>query len=725
MNMKKISFLLLALMIALSFAGEKKYLQITELSNWFFDHGSELESEGPKDTQVDGLSYPQFRGFQDVQAAKGFWIGAKNYTDPINGITYPHKVIVDGPRQVDEVSSWMNQEFELVGQFDQCEVLVNGVPSARHIYTDQVDVVDPDLVADRMVHSKINTSMGITVTRDIYAFSHEDHQNYYIYEYTFENTGIYDAAGSTHSLTLNDVYFYWSWRYGCAYEAADYDLSLITRAAKWGENQMNDWAYPGNDYPGYEGIRGVWSWNGTHSERFTAPYDNLGAPDYKIDGHLASPHFSGTGVVHADKSSSDHSDDPDQPSTFRWLGSNSNVCYEPLEFNSSMMTDRYVHMEDNAANVAPAVDIPAGEGRGISHADEVRASGEPADKWTAGGSGGASVGMGFGPYDIAPGEHVKIVLAEAIGILDWEKRKEIGLNWCKRANFSANSLYTGASGELPLPAGGTTTDADTYKRAWVMTGQDSIFLAYQRAIANYNNGAGYTVTTPPPPPGRFTVLPGGDRVVLEWTAEAEEHPNFSGYRIYRALQEPDSTYHLIYECGGTTGVPVPDPGYYEDRSAVRGFSYYYYIESYDDGHSGKELASSKFHTMTNESASLQRPASSVLDDIRIVPNPYNRRARALQYGEATGVKNKINFYGLPPKCDIMIYSERGDKIKTIEHTFPTGDESWDLETDTNQLIKSGVYIARIVVTEEVIDEATGDVLLPVGESKIVKFIVIR
>jgi hypothetical protein len=129
--------------------------------------------------------------------------------------------------------------------------------------------------------------------------------------------------------------------------------------------------------------------------------------------------------------------------------------------------------------------------------------------------------------------------------------------------------------------------------------------------------------------------------------------------------------------------------------------------------------------MTNESANLQRPASSTLDKIRIVPNPYNRRARTLQYGEGTGDKNKINFYGLPPKCDIIIYSERGDKLNTIHHTFPTGDESWDLKTSTNQLIKSGVYIARIVVTEDVIDEESGTVVLREGDSTYLKFIVIR
>ena len=48
-----------------------------------------------------------------------------------------------------------------------------------------------------------------------------------------------------------------------------------------------------------------------------------------------------------------------------------------------------------------------------------------------------------------------------------------------------------------------------------------------------------------------------------------------------------------------------------------------------------------------------------------------------------------------------------------------------MKTETNQLLKSGVYIARIVVTEEVLDESTGAVVLSEGESTILKFIVIR
>ena len=34
-----------------------------------------------------------FHDDQDMQAAKGMWIGVKNFYDPVKGVVYPHKVI--------------------------------------------------------------------------------------------------------------------------------------------------------------------------------------------------------------------------------------------------------------------------------------------------------------------------------------------------------------------------------------------------------------------------------------------------------------------------------------------------------------------------------------------------------------------------------------------------------------------------------------------------------
>jgi hypothetical protein len=161
----------------------------------------------------------------------------------------------------------------------------------------------------------------------------------------------------------------------------------------------------------------------------------------------------------------------------------------------------------------------------------------------------------------------------------------------------------------------------------------------------------------------------------------------------------------------------PGESQYYDLSPQRGFEYYYYITSFDDGGTGQVLESSKFYTMTNEPAFLRRPPGSKLSDIRIVPNPYNIRARSIQFGTLDGA-DRIMFYNIPPFCTIKIYTERGDLIQTIEHTDGSGDEAWTSITSSRQVVVSGVYIAYFEVTEDAGAFKKGDNITK-------KFIIIR
>jgi hypothetical protein len=173
---------------------------------------------------------------------------------------------------------------------------------------------------------------------------------------------------------------------------------------------------------------------------------------------------------------------------------------------------------------------------------------------------------------------------------------------------------------------------------------------------------------------------------------------------------PDTTYELIYTAGaGETE--------YFDKSPNRGFEYYYYISSYGSNSTGQILESSKFYTMTNEPAYLRRQPGKRLSDIRIVPNPFNIRARRLQFGSQDGA-DRIMFYNIPPFCTIKIYTERGDLIKTIEHTDGSGDEAWTSVTSSRQVVVSGIYIAYIEVSR---DAET----FKKGENIIKKFVIIR
>ena len=121
-----------------------------------------------------------------------------------------------------------------------------------------------------------------------------------------------------------------------------------------------------------------------------------------------------------------------------------------------------------------------------------------------------------------------------------------------------------------------------------------------------------------------------------------------------------------------------------------------------------ELISSRFYTKTTQPAFLRRKPGSTLDAIRVVPNPFNIRARELQF---LGEPDKIMFLDIPGYCTIKIYTERGDLIKEINHDNGSGDETWNSVTSSRQVVTSGVYIAVFTTPE--------------GERAIRKFVIIR
>ena len=414
--------------------------------------------------------------------------------------------------------------------------------------------------------------------------------------------------------------------------------------------------------------------------------------------------------------------------------------------------------------------------------------------------GGFIETQGFGPYDLAPGDSIRIVVADVIAGIKRDKILEVARNWFKN-NTSEFVFPQGYKN------GGTTTDRDEYKNAWVFSGKDSLFQSFRRAITAYNND--YSVPQPPPPPDNFQVNSGGDRIRLTWSDNAESWTNFDGYRIFRAEGRNDTVFTQIAELSKSKGNLVNS---YDDKNAIRGFNYYYYVQSIDDGSTndiqpGIPLASSKYYTMTSNPAYLTRqagvaltstastatyngdgiitlfilpmsvadssgtivrglsvkvngvsqipasysvsfdtltfikaPSGSIevevlsptgersykLSDIRIVPNPFNLKARNVQFGENDlTTLDRLAFYNLPPVCRIKIYTETGDLIETIEHTNGSGDDYWHSLTSSDQVVVSGLYIAYFEVTEDYKDESTGEMIYRKGDSIFKKFVIIR
>jgi hypothetical protein len=84
-----------------------------------------------------------------------------------------------------------------------------------------------------------------------------------------------------------------------------------------------------------------------------------------------------------------------------------------------------------------------------------------------------------------------------------------------------------------------------------------------------------------------------------------------------------------------------------------------------------------------------------LDLVRVVPNPYDIRSRMFQFGDKFQY-DRIAFYGLPPACKLKIFTERGDLIWERDHKAGTGgDELWDSQTSSGQIVASGIYILYV------------------------------
>ncbi len=658
-------------------AQEIRWLRVGDLHSWYSSLGSELEigRTGNENEQTDGMRWPAQYTWQDNVAGKAMWIGTTNYFDRKLNSTVPHKVVAVGTRGADPVGEIIPVSFKMIGRFRAPTVIVDGEAATENRLNDVVDEVDETLVPDRMIASVLNTAIGLTVTRKLMAFSQQNHGNYFVYDYVLKNTGIVDKQGTLDPKTLTGVVLYFQYRYALGKESFLSGFAPSNNV-DWGRNVVNQVVGTNPGALGFE-FRAQYSWYGKHSQ---SPHDDFGAPNYILDGRLTSAKYIGFVTLHADKSAQDKNDDPTQPRTTYYLGSDTGPQLNN-QFDPGLMTRKYEAMSKGHAPVSHADQI--GDGFGDAFGND---------------AGGFAQGQGYGPYDLAPGDSIHITFAESVDGLSREKSVEVGRKWIDNA------------APFNLPNGTTTNDRDQFKNAWVKSGIDSLYRTFRNARRSFSNN--YTIPQPPPPPNIFEVSSGGDRISLSWADNATSWPAFNGYKIYRAIGKPDTSYTEIFSCDRGNVVHA-----FDDISARRGFDYYYYIVSKDEGTKndvkpGVPLVSSKFYTMTNAPAFLRRPASEAADlsDIRIVPNPYDIRARRLQFGFDAGA-DRIAFFGLPRECIIKIYTERGDLIETLAHTDGSGDQLWYSLTSSRQVIVSGLYIALFET--------------PDGRSVFRKFIVIR
>jgi len=688
----------------------KRYIRIGSLQSHFTAYGSERAWTGK---YYAGLIWPADYPLQDNAVIKRTWLACDDFTDA-RGEHWEKYGIYFSAADVER--TLFPVKLEESAKFENPIVYVDG-NNLSSVYSGDYDYINPDQIADRIVTNVVNTSMGLTMTRRIYAFSQQYHDNYFIKEFIFKNTGNADYDDEIElNKDLKGVYISWGTRYSACREAGKY-----IGGQSWGMHLVV--TRRGETYPQYyqtqidestpisslEWLRAAFGWAGQNKAN---SYDNIGAPDYLNYGRLTAVQHVGLVTLHVDKGVNDPQDDPYQPSVLGWHAGDTYPGRGALTAGS--MKELYTMLQGNPY---------LGKG-GTDRFDETyitTLTNQVDPKTIHGDDGGTNIWFVYGPFDIPFGDSIRIVEAEGINGLSRTKAEDIGRRWKKAFEDASDD------GPFTLPDGSTTKDKDVFKNTWVFTGKDSIMKTFSRAKRNFD--ANFEIPQPPLPPGLFEVTSGGDKIFLKWTpSPSEEDPDFGGYRIYRAVGKPDTVYTQIFACGYNTEHPeiVHE---YEDKTANRGYPYYYYIVAFNDGSNNTsgitnptgELHSNRFYTRATEPAYLKRKPGENLKDIRIVPNPFNIKARDFNY---PGEEDKIGFLNVPAYCQIKIYTERGDLIKTINHTDGSGDEYWNAVTESRQVVVSGLYIAYIEVIEDYRD-SDGNLLYKKGEYVIKKFVVIR
>ncbi len=528
---------------------DTRWVAIGDLHNGYASVGAECEA-CLVNAQQYGWRWPGLNPYADLQVSKGLWLGAQNVPDDKGGGDYDVRVVHVGPR-VRGGGEVFPTRFELATRFPIPSVTVEGRPSVPEALMTP-DVVDPTLPADVVLTSEMNTLLGVSVTRRVLQFAQEHHDDYHLIEYTLTNTGNTDDDEEVErpDQTVEGLTLFLMDRLAIAREGR----YVVANSTGWGKNTMNDARGDGTASDATdESFRAQYSWHGLSVDS-SLPYDNLGASAQASTiliapadtvGRLTASQFAGVVTIHADASATSESDDPAQPTTTTWFSSDDPLLSNNDASNRTKMAAEYALMTS---------------GHRDRHATTVEPAGltgflDPANDPSLGTPGGHSFGNGYGPYTLAPGESVRVVIAEAANGLSREANTQIGRAFKRSGNDAdAELVYAGER---------------KTKNEWIFTGRDSLFQTFRRAIANVE--AGYAAPRPPGAPSSFDVVGTGEGVRLAWTPP-EQADRLAGFEIYRAAGRADTTYTQILATGPATTA-------FEDRDVDVGVPYFYHIVS--------------------------------------------------------------------------------------------------------------------------------------------------
>jgi len=313
----------------------------------------------------------------------------------------------------------------------------------------------------------------------------------------------------------------------------------------------------------------------------------------------------------------------------------------------------------------------------------------------------------FGPYTLAPGDSVRLIIAEIAGTLDLQEVLHGDPNHYLK---SYNEDYQNDSVAVDI-----------------RRNIEAVRNAVRWGIGANVNGINLAADVPDSPPApKCTATSealGSDTAVVavRWEKNAEEiqytdgsgsifydgSTDLAGYRIYRGsdkrgiwdliLDIPRSDFSIYWD--NDIGKYI-----YLDKSVLFGFQYSYYVESYftpdqwtsANGTVVTEVGELKSGDHNRTPLITARPGPVDINagwDVFVAPNPYVEGDPSRSFpGDF-----KIEFRNLPEKAKINIYSVSGDLIRTLKHGPDelgnlAGSIDWDLRSNSGLLVAPGLYL---------------------------------
>jgi hypothetical protein len=259
----------------------------------------------------------------------------------------------------------------------------------------------------------------------------------------------------------------------------------------------------------------------------------------------------------------------------------------------------------------------------------------------------------------------------------------------------------------------------------------------------------YILPAPPTSP-IVKVVPENNKAIIYWDKRAEasidpisDIKDFAGYKVYRTqsgfdlTEKQDILGSLVLmtqvDTAGTTGFnagftavelkePISFPGdttnycyKVEVPNLLNGWQYLFTVTAFDKGDPANNLEPLESSLLVNLKRIL--PGTPANDNesaqVGVYPNPYY--GNAIWDGSSERLR-KIYFFNLPSECEITIYTLAGDIVKRMEHSatqngsdirwfeqyagdnkqqFAGGEHAWDLITDSDQAIATGLYLFSV------------------------------